>query len=83
MVAGELSPDELVTERFTVKLPADEYGCVTFFAVTSVVLNQEVSPNDQFQYLDAGPLRGVIELDTQWRVAGCRRTGKDRDRQGR
>ena len=66
MIAGEISPDELVTERLTVKLPAEEYGCVTFFAVKAVVLNQVASPNDQFQY--RMPVPDVVSLN--WTLSG-------------
>ena len=43
------------------------YGCVTFLAVTSVVLNQVASPNDQFQY--RMPVPGVVSLN--WTSCGA------------
>ena len=43
-----LTPVVLVTVRFTVKVPVDEYVWDAFRTVMSVVLNQILSPNDQF-----------------------------------
>ena len=66
-----LTPVVLVTVRVTVNVPADEYVCVVFRAVLSVVLNQGVlSPNDQFHITIPGDrdvslnctFRGILPL---------------------